>query len=368
MRKEYLGLGRNILILSLSFAASSHSQTTASQTAIDPKFSYAPTPEAVAFEAMMKATTKPAVSNWEASNLPGSTKLISLFQKGARLFALSDKGLMRSDNDGVVWSKIGTGPASSLNFVFSPTADGGNIYVASDSGIAVSNDNGASWKRSNAGMHAHVHAYSLVQLGRTLFAGTDSGVYASIDNGINWTASNRGLPLKAQNGAENPNMVSAMISTNNILLAAVGGKMYRSQDYGSSWGSVDTGLNYINDIRTLAVVGAKIFAASTGNGVYASNNNGNSWAWTGPEANSDNGERYSSQYEPVKSLVVFGPNLFAITSNGSVSISTNNGLNWGCIMGGLPAQSRVASLAATSSYLYAWLEDGNVYRIKNLNN
>jgi photosystem II stability/assembly factor-like uncharacterized protein len=368
MGHGYLGRGRYIAILMLLFAASSHSQTAASQIAIDPKFNYEPTPEAVAFEAMMKATTKPAVSNWEACNLPSGAKLNSLFQKGTRIFALSDKGLMCSDNDGVAWSKIGTGPATTLNFVFFPTADGSNIFAASDSGIAVSSDNGTSWKRSNTGMHAHARAYSLVQLGRTLFAGTDSGMYASIDNGNSWTASNRGLPLQTKNGAQNSNTVSSMVTKNNILLAAVGGKMFRSQDYGSSWGSIDTGLNYINDIRSIAVLGERIFAASSGNGVYVSDNDGNSWAWSGPEANRDNGERYTSQYEPVKSLVSFGPNLFVITSNAAVSISTNNGLNWGCIIGGLPAQSRVAALAAAGNNLYAWLEDGNVYRIKNLNN
>ena len=92
----------------------------------------------------------------------------------------------------------------------------------------------------------------------------------------------------------------------------------------------------------LAVSGTKLFAGTTGGGVYISSDNGSNWTSV------SNG----LPVQTINALTASGSNIFAGTYPG-VYLSTNNGTNWIIKNQGFNPSPQIWALLISNSYIYA---------------
>ena len=101
-----------------------------------------------------------------------------------------------------------------------------------------------------------------------------NGVYKSIDSGGQWTPANNGFtPVAAQDIAVDPN-------DSDVVLASSGVGVFRSNDGGSSWAQVSGPLENTPARNLLFVAGTPglVYAGTSGVGVFKSSDSGQTWA------------------------------------------------------------------------------------------
>lgn len=101
-------------------------------------------------------------------------------------------------------------------------------------------------------------------------------------------------------------------------------------------------------VSCFATIGTNLFAGTSGGGVSLSTNNGASWTAVNT----------GLMYINVQVLAVSGTNLFAGTGTGGVFLSTNNGASWTEVNTGLPQYTKVDALAASGTNLFASTDKG----------
>jgi len=184
----------------------------------------------------------------------------------------------------------------------------------------------------------------LASSGTNLYAATyGDGVFLSTNSGINWTTVNNGL-----NEIDLYEHSISFSGTNTYLATQFSGVLL-STNNGTNWTSIRNGLPNVG-IYAFKVFGTNLFAGT--DGVYLSTNNGTSWISTGLTNLS------------IFSLAVLGTSLYAGTSNGSVYVTTNNGINWNSVSNGLPNQA-IYALTVSGANLFAGIAGGGVFLSTN---
>ncbi len=179
-----------------------------------------------------------------------------------------------------------------------------------------------------------------------IYAGNDSTVLLSTDHGTNWTIKDNGLPPKN----ENLSVLSIFIKDTNIF-AGIGdqgsiGGMYRSTDEGNSWEFLSSGLpnSGMTSVNAFGWLGNRIFVGCQNEGIYYSDNNGNSWTYADHMG-------YCPFVFATKDSTVFT----GIFDKG-IFRSTNNGLSWNLSSNGIPYSTNttiINSIAIKGSDIYA---------------
>jgi photosystem II stability/assembly factor-like uncharacterized protein len=202
-------------------------------------------------------------------------------------------------------------------------------YGFGNNGIYRSSDNGVTWIQTGL---TSTQVGSIQAAGSTILAGTENGVYLSPDNGDTWSSlTNSGLP------AGSP--AALAISTTKAIIVS-NGRVYRSLDNGASWTSVLPP----GAVTTVLIKGNRIFAGTNGNGLYLSDNNGDTWTAA------TNGLLDSH----IATLVADNTNIYTADFVGHVYKSTDNGLNWSNMSDGIVSEYyTLISLAVKDNYLYA---------------
>lgn len=98
--------------------------------------------------------------------------------------------------------------------------------------------------------------------------------------------------------------------------------MYKSDNEGAVWLPADSGLTFIQ-ITSMVSNWTSIFCGSVGGGIFISNDNGSSWN----PVNSGLESTLGSGVVDIYSLTVYNNTVYAGTSEGLFS-TTNNGANW----------------------------------------
>ena len=201
----------------------------------------------------------------------------------------------------------------------------------------------AQWVQTNGPLGGPVH--SIVISGTNIFAGTDGGgVYLSNNNGTSWTSVNSGLT--------NNYVYSFAISGTNLFAGTVGG-VFLSTNNGSSWTAVDSGLTN-TFVWSLVILGTNIFAGTNGGGVFRSTNNGASWS----------AANIGLTGSSILALAVSGNNIFAGTDGNGIFLSTNNGATWTVMNNGLTDNS-IHALAVSGNNIFAGTNGGGVFLSTN---
>jgi photosystem II stability/assembly factor-like uncharacterized protein len=222
----------------------------------------------------------------------------------AELYATGRTGGFRTVNGGKEWMGIGYGLAGTEMLALSAVDDSfDTLYAISDGelDVKVSRDGGLSWEYlfmlDSAQTDARgFHRFSDIEVApsnsQIIYTGTEVvqnigvldpngqtsyGMYKSDDGGQSWSSINNGLPPASRiinTIAINP------LDPNVVYIGTYNDGIYRSMDGGASWEAKNNGLGS-SDIRSIAIdpVNPEIIYAGSGNGlgIFKSENGGELW-------------------------------------------------------------------------------------------
>jgi len=245
--------------------------------------------------------------------------------------ASTNVGGHRSLDNGDNWSVTGLNLVSKFSALAIDNSNG-YVYAGGQNALYKSTDKGVSFVNINNGLSPYT-VHDIIIDGNNLYASAQ-GIYYSSNSGLNWS------------------LISSVFSSyqmdksgNNIIVGSTTSGLYLSNNNGSSWVNLTTGIPA--NIADVKIVGSNYLAA-TSTGIYMSTNNGASWTLT-------------NLTSITNCIYQVGSTLFAGTSNDGVFYSTNGGSTWVANNSGL-TNLTVYSLTSNSTYLFAGTT-GYVFRI-----
>ena len=224
----------------------------------------------------------------------------------------------------------------------------GTLYAGTErSGVWKSTDWGTSWAPSSTNI-VPAQIFSLAQSadGKTLFAGTSSGLFLSPDSGNLWlpgTAAQLGIVLSiAPDPTRHP----------FVFAGGANGQVLRSEDGGWSFANASNGLPAENIISLVTAPWEKTYAITGNGGVFATSDNGLNWF---PASTNVQEPASAIAADPVRPWI-----LYLGTSGGGIYKSESGSLDWTARNTGLtsPYVFAVAVNPADPQVVYAGTFDG----------
>ncbi len=119
-----------------------------------------------------------------------------VFLQGERIVAISDSGVLRSDNNGATWNKINNGIQNVLALRNIAVSGDGYIYIGTPGqGVYRSSDSGDTWELKGSSVQPWVDAIAVSPLNYIMTGGEwFSYCYLSTDHGETWKQKKSGLP------------------------------------------------------------------------------------------------------------------------------------------------------------------------------
>ncbi|HNB54463.1 MAG TPA: hypothetical protein PK530_21130, partial [Anaerolineales bacterium] len=195
-----------------------------------------------------------------------------------------------------LWRQLSLVTSFAYDIAVDPT-NPANIYVGTGNAtipFVYSHDYGTTWITQTTGLPvSNVHSVAIDPTNSdVLYVGLypdnmiDRGVYKSEDGGASWDLKNNGMdPL--------PGEMTAMLVypiTPTIVLATHSARLYRSEDGGENWTSMIIGVQADgSSVKQLVMDSSnppKIYAVGRAEGVFVSEDAGETWVPTGFQADS----------------------------------------------------------------------------------
>jgi ligand-binding sensor domain-containing protein len=293
----------------------------------------------------------------------------AIVANGTTMFAGTTNGVLKSTNSGANWSLSNTGfPAfERINCL---AINGTKLLAGTSTNVFLSTDNGQNW--TNIGFNERI--FSVAMRGNTIFVGTLTTMFVSSDNGGSWQSTSDGLTKRFINsiGLNGPNLIvgtlgSVFFLPNNgdiwvekntglldnaiqsfatdgvdVYTGSRSGQIYKAPTNGNTWTNTTNDMPSFFNLGAITIKSPYIFASSD-QGVFVSNNNGQNWS-------SLNVLQFSFNSPFAFTLATKGETVYAGMTNG-VYVSTNNGASW-AVKSQL-SQSRILNLTTVNSNLYA---------------
>jgi photosystem II stability/assembly factor-like uncharacterized protein len=271
-----------------------------------------------------------------------------------------NSGIFLTTNNGSTWTAINKGLAfaQAENLVICPDKDGNpDFFVASKSGLFISTNNGSNWSTTSLKPSGIVFvgvSYSEAREPYLYSGNYMHDMFLSKDHGVTWETINNGI---TNNYFRSFGTISKADGNSIVFVGTDHANVFCSSDNGNNWTDVTTNVK-IGAVRAFAAVrdeigNYKLFVGSNV-GVFLSTDDGTSWTKTG----------LTDTY--VRALAVCynksgSANLFAGTHNGSILLSTNNGLGWTTLKSGTKENS-VRSLIVSGTNLFVGCYNSCVLR------
>jgi photosystem II stability/assembly factor-like uncharacterized protein len=282
--------------------------------------------------------------NWKKANIPQNSSIVSSFAFNANgdAFAGTNTGILRSLDNGVHWIKVLENQSiNSLEIV-----NNGTIYatLTSPSRLLLrSIDNGDTWQEVN-GVYAYLVASNSMG---DIYAANQQIIYISKDNGNHWeTITTPANSLAYLN----------IDPQDRIFAGFYGDGIFISEDYGNSWSQQGVPLVWVN---SLVFNAHNQLLAGTSRGIFLTTDQGNSWNKVIPGLS-------VSVYSIVRNKV--NNSIFTATTTGLYR-STDDGISWDQLTDGLPTlpstywdlavNSRGEIFALNTTEIYRSLNNGN---------
>ena len=193
------------------------------------------------------------------------------------LVAATNNSLHNFSSSSQIWTETPLDTFVSLRFLASKPSNGYLFVGSGGQGILRSTDGGGTWGFANNGItNLFVNALTTASNG-DIFAGASKGqIFRSPDDGDNWTelTTAPGIPANAffEGLAAN--------ASGHIFACTASHGAFRSTDNGTTWQEINIGLNSSTCEDFIFKSNGDVVVA-TFNGVFVSNNNGDSWADAG---------------------------------------------------------------------------------------
>lgn len=285
----------------------------------------------VFFFALMVLLNGRVHAQWVQSNGPDGSFVYALGIKDSLIFASTHMdGVFLSSNGGADWTPINTGLAGGVvKFLMR----GASVFAATNNGVYRTTNNGSEWMDVSNGL-ADRYTTDLATIGDDIFLSTSSGVFVSTSEGASWTQA--GL---------NDSSVAVLMAKDSLLFAAIPvlSGVFMTSDRGQTWSTFNSGLTH-RDIRSLAVCGDMLFAATWGGGVFQSPANGAQWT---PASN-------GLSNLTTTPLAISGTHIFVGTYGDGIFCAPCDSIQWVNINFGI-GDYFVRALASSSANLFAGL-------------
>ena len=278
---------------------------------------------------------------WVQTNWTASNSFFNLCSSKNKVFArtwdsYNGGGMFITANDGTNWAQIGS--ADNSTDILSIIALDSGILAGTWNGFIQSTDDGKTWNAfTPTGVPADTAIWCIVKMNTTLFAGTTSAIYKSTDNGITWAEIGSGIAVDAR-------ITSIVASGDNLFAGSAGNGVFKWTNNGTRWTTINTNLTDTH-ISQLVVMDNSIFAVTL-TGVYLSDNGGISWTAD------------PSGLKNVNCLVAVNGQIIAGTDDKGAYLSVDKGVSWTSFSTGMPADTRIWSLAVSGDRIFAGTSAG----------
>lgn len=206
--------------------------------------------------------------------------VVALVESGGRLRLSSDGG--------VLWSDLGLpGGSTVLDVAIGPGSPSTIYLAAAASGLLQSIDGGATFSRLTAGLPTadgmnNVAVSPAHETDGTVFATAyTKAMYISRDRGVTWTLGDSRVKLTRQTLLEEEFeaiVPSPTYATDNTVFLPAYRGLFRSTNGGVRWSEIETRRDLLTDIAASATDGKMLVTTYAGQGIYASADNGATWA------------------------------------------------------------------------------------------
>jgi photosystem II stability/assembly factor-like uncharacterized protein len=283
----------------------------------------------------------PLAGGWTQTNWPVSSSFINLCISKNKVFAriwdsFNGGRMFLTTGDGTNWIQIGS--ADSSTDILSIIMLDSGILAGTWNGFIQSTDDGTTWNAvTPTGIPADTAIWSIAMINTDLFAGTTGDIYKSSDNGNTWAEINSGIAADAR-------ITSIVASGDDIFAGSAGDGVFKSTNSGTSWTAINSNLTDTH-ISQLVVSDTKLFAVTL-TGVFISDNSGTSWAAD------------TCVLKNVNCFVAVNDQVIAGTDDNGAFLSVDNGVTWTSFSSGMPADTRIWSLTASSDSIFAGTSSG----------
>lgn len=227
-------------------------------------------------------------------------------------------------------------------------SSGNYLYAGTNTnGFYYSLDSGTSWTPSNEGI-THLNIRSISARDSLVFIGCEGEVYKSTDYGMSWTPGHSGIT-----GLD---ICYTLFIGDSILIGSYGGGVFVSLDYGGNFIPLNNGL-LDHYVRCLLFNENRLFAGISygGTGIWASDDNGASW--TQKCAGLPKNPFSPHDYDYILSFTSTSESIFASTWYNGVYKSNDNGESW---FGVLPDDRVTWNLATREESVFSSHHSSNV--------
>lgn len=304
---------------------------------------------------MLIVFTRSAYSQWLRTNWTESNSFFNLYANESIVFAriwdsLNGGRVFLTGDNGTNWIQISS--ADNDIDILSIVMWNNNILAGTWNGFYQSALSEPNWYPvTAAGILPDTPIWSTSIIDNALFAGAEGDIYkSSLDDPDSWTQASTGIPTDAS-------ITSIVINGNAIFAGSKSNGVFITANSGASWTAINSGLTDMH-ISQLTPVGNKMFAVTLTD-VFVSDSDGTNWA---ADANVTNWSPDSSGLEHINCLLPVNNFLFAGTDSNGVYLSNDSGLTWTSFSPGMPANTRVWSMAAGSGNIFAGTSEG-IWRI-----
>ena len=302
--------------------------------------------------------------DWQASTL--STQHIQALAVNSatpqKLYAGNEDGTLFSSSDGGQhWTKqtrISPNPLKLLMLALTPS--GKSVYALTDSGLFASTDAAQTWQTVNtakSGLPVDTYTTMTFNEQKSIYIGTlHHGIFMSnTSDGIHWHSIRGTLPSTI---AINE---LTFDSTQHRLWAATSLGVYGTENEGTTWNALSTGLPVSGGVTSLQPAASfdgatGLVYAGTQQGIFRSMDDGVHWAESGQVLQGVPIEHILIDYRSTNASTLYVGTRFGVFR------SDDSGQNWSAAAAGFPRSTSVYALAIgadNASQLYA--AANNVY-------
>jgi hypothetical protein len=258
------------------------------------------------------------------------------------MYAATNEGVYRSDNDGIAWVRASNGlPGGAVQGV---SGDVGQMYAATSGGIYTTTDAGANWTLAGGltGSASCVFHFS----GTTnVLACVGSDVYRSSDGGANW--------IRELSGLTTPKHIRG--AGNGIAWLATSAGVYRTPDSGDTWAAANGNIAAGNvlTVGCHPTNGDTIAFMAIGTNVYYTTTAGVTWT----------AQTVSGTVNSIAVSNQQGSYAYMGTSAGVYRQQWSNPSSWTLMSTGIPSQYavRYAIIGGSAGHAFVATTNGGIY-------